>query len=80
MKRKVMSAIMALCLLVSTMGWSAMPALAEGEGTGCKHGEKLKLPDSGVINLDGNNYYLDEDLIISRPTTITFRKDASDRV
>ena len=77
MKRKVMSAIMALCLLVSTMGWSAMPALAEGEGTGCKHGEKLKLPDSGVINLDGNNYYLDEDLIISRPTTITFRKDAS---
>ena len=77
MKRKVMSAIMALCLLVSTMGWSAMPALAEGERTGCKHGEKLKLPDSGVINLDGNNYYLDEDLIISRPTTITFEKDAS---
>ena len=77
MKRKVMSAIMALCLLVSTMGWNAMPALAEGEGTGCKHGEMLKLPDSGVINLEGNNYYLDEDLIISRPTTITFEKDAS---
>ena len=68
MKRKVMSAIMALCLLVSTMGWNAMPALAEGEGTGCKHGEMLKLPIGSKIY--GKDYFLGSDWVLNGNTTI----------
>ena len=68
MKRKVMSAIMALCLLVSTMGWSAMPALAEGERTGCKHGEQLKLPIGSKIY--GKDYFLGSDWVLNGNTTI----------
>ena len=68
MKRKVMSAIMALCLLVSTMGWSAVPALAEGERTGCKHGEMLKLPIGSKIY--GKDYFLGSDWVLNGNTTI----------
>ena len=68
MKRKVMSAIMALCLLVSTMGWSAVPALAEGERTGCKHGEMLKLPIGSKIY--GKDYFLGGDWVLNGNTTI----------
>ena len=72
MKRKVMSAIMALCLLVSTMGWSAMPALAEGEGTGCKHGDEFVLPKDVLTSIGAGEYYLNEDLLITKSTTIRF--------
>ena len=33
-KRKVFCALLALCVLISTVGWSALPALAETDETG----------------------------------------------
>ena len=71
MKRKVMSAIMALCLLVSTMGWSAVPALAEGERTGCKHGNVLNLMESNIIT--SGNYYLDKDWMLNENSIKVFQ-------
>ena len=77
MKRKVMSAIMALCLLVSTMGWSAMPALAEGEGTGDVphvHENILLQKDSKIEN---GHYFLDKDWLLKSAQTLRVTGDAT---
>ena len=77
MKRKVMSAIMALCLLVSTMGWSAMPALAEGVGTGDVphvHENILLQKDSKIEN---GHYFLDKDWLLKSAQTLRVTGDAT---
>ena len=77
MKRKVMSAIMALCLLVSTMGWSAMPALAEGERTGDVphvHENILLQKDSKIEN---GHYFLDKDWLLESARTLHVTGDAT---
>lgn len=57
-------------VLALSAPWDGMPcpALAEGEGTGCKHGEMLKLPIGSKIY--GKDYFLGSDWVLNGNTTI----------
>ena len=76
-KRKVFSALLALCVLISTVGWSALPALAETDETGGathKH-DYVLYPTRPSIGT--GHFYLKEDWLLKGAQTIRVTGNAT---
>ena len=77
MKRKVLSALLALCVLVSTVGWSAMPALAETDEIGGATHKHEKELSQRLSSISSGQYYLNEDWLLTAHKTISVTRDAT---
>ena len=77
MKRKVFSALLALCVLISTVGWSALPAQAENNETGGATHKHEKELSQRLSSISSGQYYLNEDWLLTAHKTISVTRDAT---
>ena len=77
MKRKVFSALLALCVLISTVGWSALPAQAENNETGGATHKHEKVLSQRLSSISSGQYYLNEDWLLTAHKTISVTRDAT---
>ena len=76
-KRKVFSALLALCVLISTVGWSALPAQAENNETGGATHKHEKVLSQRLSSISSGQYYLNEDWLLTAHKTISVTRDAT---
>ena len=77
MKRKVFCALLALCVLISTVGWSALPALAETDETGgATHKHDYVLSPTRP-SIGTGHFYLNEDWLLKGAQTIRVTGNAT---
>ena len=77
MKRKVFSALLALCVLISTVGWSALPAQAENSETGgATHKHDYVLSPTRT-SIGTGHFYLKEEWLLKRAQTIRVTGNAT---
>ena len=77
MKRKVFSALLALCVLISTVGWSALSALAETDETGgAMHKHDYVLSPTRP-SIGTGHFYLNEDWLLKGAQTIRVTGNAT---
>ena len=76
-KRKVFSALLALCVLISTVSWSALPAQAENNETGgATHKHDYVLSPTRT-SIGTGHFYLNEDWLLKGAQTIRVTGDAT---
>ena len=77
MKRKVFSALLALCVLISTVGWSALPALAETDETGGATHKHDYVLSPTRLSIGTGHFYLNEDWLLKGAQTIRVTGNAT---
>ena len=63
-KRMVFCALLALCVLISTVGWSALPALAETDETGGATHKHDYVLSPTRLSIGTGHFYLNEDWLL----------------
>ena len=77
MKRKVFCALLALCVLISTVGWSALPALAETDETGGATHKHDYVLSPTRLSIGTGHFYLNEDWLLKGAQTIRVTGNAT---
>ena len=76
-KRKVFCALLALCVLISTVGWSALPALAETDETGGATHKHDYVLSPTRLSIGTGHFYLNEDWLLKGAQTIRVTGNAT---